>query len=108
MDINNAFLNGNLPEEVYMTLTPRYYSPVGYSRFASKISVWSKTTFHAWFEKFSILNTSSDFTPSNNDLTLFVRCTSVDQFLLSVYIDDMIITGDGYDCIKSLKYDLAH
>ncbi|KAJ9566549.1 hypothetical protein OSB04_002515 [Centaurea solstitialis] len=62
----------------------------------------------AWFEKFSTVITSLGFTPSNHDLTLFVRCTGAGQILLSLYVDDMIITGDDHDGIESLKQELAH
>ncbi|KAJ9553465.1 hypothetical protein OSB04_017510 [Centaurea solstitialis] len=62
----------------------------------------------AWFEKFSTVVTSLGFTPSNHDSALFVRCTGAGRILLSLYVDDMIITGDDCDGIESLKQELAH
>lgn len=52
--------------------------------------------------------TSLGFQPSNHDSTLFIRCTNAGRIILFLYVDDMIITGDGHDGIESLKRDLAH
>ena len=51
--------------------------------------------------------TSLCFQPSHHDLALFVKCTGIRRILLSLYVDDMIITGDDVDGIASLKSELA-
>ena len=51
--------------------------------------------------------TSLGFIPSQHDSALFVKHTSTGRILLSLYVDDMIITDDDYDGIESLKSDLA-
>ena len=60
-----------------------------------------------WFEKFSTVITSLGFLPNQHDYALFVKHTSTCRIFLSLYVDDMIITGDDNDGIESLKSDLA-
>lgn len=52
--------------------------------------------------------TSLGFTYSNHDSTLFVRCMSACQVLLSLYVNDMIIIGDDHNDKDSLKHDFDY
>ncbi|KAJ9548438.1 hypothetical protein OSB04_020981 [Centaurea solstitialis] len=108
MDVKNAFLNGDLHEEVYMTPPPGVAHKPGEVCRLRKALYGLKQAPRAWFEKFSTVITSLGFTPSNHDSALFVRCTGAGRILLSLYVDDMIITGDDHDGIESLKQELAH
>lgn len=66
-----------------------------------------KQARRAWFEKFTTIMTSLNFHSSDHDSNLFVITTSHGLILLSLYVDDMIITSDDVIRIDDLKLQLA-
>lgn len=108
MDVKNVFLNGDLHEEVYISPPPGIAHQPGEVCRLRKALYGLKQVPRSWLEKFSTLITSLSFKPSNCDSALFVRCTSVGRIIISLYVDDMIITGDDHDDMGSLKCDLDH
>ncbi|KAL5816850.1 hypothetical protein ACOSQ3_025228 [Xanthoceras sorbifolium] len=98
IDVKNTFLNGDLHEEVFMA------PPPGVSH---KSLYGLKQAPQAWFEKFFTVITYLGFSSSNHDSALFIKCTNIGRILLSLYVDDMIITGDDVDGIAVLKLELT-
>ena len=94
MDVKNAFLNGDLSEEVYMQ------PPPGLSVESNKIChlrralYGLKQALRAWFVKFSSIIFSLGYTASPYDSALFLHRTDKCTILLLLYVDDMIITSD--------------
>ncbi|KAJ9560393.1 hypothetical protein OSB04_005553 [Centaurea solstitialis] len=107
MDVKNAFLNGDLSEEVYMTPPPGVSLPTGHVCRLRKALYGLKQAPRAWFEKFSKTVLSLGFSASNYDSGLFTRTTDSGSILLLLYVDDMIITGDDSKGIASLKQSLS-
>ncbi|KAJ9554537.1 hypothetical protein OSB04_018582 [Centaurea solstitialis] len=107
MDVKNAFLNGDLSEEVYMTPPPGVSLPSSHVYRLRKALYGLKQDPRAWFEKFSKTVLSLGFSASNYDSGLFTRTTASGSILLLLYVDDMIITGDDSIGIASLKQSLS-
>ena len=94
LDVKNAFLRGDLKEEVYMDI------PLGYMA-TLKIEVVCKLqqalyglkqSPRAWFGRFSFAMKKYGFQQSNSDHTLFLKHQLGKVTTLIVYVDDMIIT----------------
>ena len=103
MDVKNAFLNGELSEEVYMQ------PPPGLSVDSNKVCRLRRALYglkqapRAWFAKFSSTIFRLDYTASPYDSALFLRRTDKGTILLLLYVDDMIIIGDDLSGIQELK-----
>ena len=94
MDVKNAFLNGDLHEEVYMQPLPGYPHSGSQVCRLCRALYGLKQTPRAWFEKFSSIIAQQGFTSSPHDTTLFVRRSSASITPILLYVDDMIITRD--------------
>ena len=103
MDVKNAFLNGDLSEEVYMQPLP------GLSVDSNKVCHLRHALYdfkqapRAWFAKFNSTISRLGYMASHYDSALFLRRTDKGTILLLLYVDDMIITGDDLSDIQELK-----
>jgi len=107
LDVKNVFLNGDLQEEVYMAPPLGISDDFGYVCKLNKALYGLKQAPCAWFEKFYIVISSLGFVSSSHDSAFFIKCTDAGRIILSLYVDDMIITGDDIDGISILKTELA-
>jgi hypothetical protein len=107
MDVKNAFLNGDLSEEVYMQPPPGLSSPLTKVCRLHRALYGLKQAPRAWFAKFSAIVSSLGYSISSYDSGLFIRCTNRDIILLLLYVDDMIITGDDSIGILKIKQFLG-
>ena len=103
MDVKNAFLNGDLKEEVYMQPPPGLDCPPGKVCKLRKALYGLKQAPRAWFSKFNSAMKVAGFQPSPYDYALFLRQTSRGTTVLLLYVDDMVITGDDIIGIQELK-----
>ena len=103
MDVKNAFLNGNLSEEVYMQ------PPPGLSIESNKVCHLRRAFYglkqapRVWFAKFSFTISRLGYMASHYDSTLFLHHTDKGTILLVLYVDDKIITSDDLNDIQELK-----
>jgi hypothetical protein len=103
MDVKNAFLNGDLSEEVYMQPPPGLSHPPDKVCRLRHALYGLKHAPRAWFAKFNSIVSRLGFSISSYDSTLFLHHTGKGTILLLLYVDDMIITGDDLSGIQELK-----
>ena len=101
MYVKNAFLNGDLIEEVYMVPPLDFPHNLGMVCKLRKPLYSLKQAPRAWFDKFSTVIYELGFYACDHDSTLFLCYTSIGCTFLLLYVDDMIITGDDIDVLRS-------
>ncbi|GJS34173.1 retrovirus-related pol polyprotein from transposon TNT 1-94 [Tanacetum coccineum] len=84
MDVSNAFLHGDLFEDVYMRI------PIGYSGVGGTVQDISRSN------------------KSNADYSLFTKKDNTSFTVVLVYVDDLMITGTHYSEIQNLKSQLSY
>ena len=105
LDINNAFLHGDLSQEVYMEQPPRFVAQGGISRVCRLcISLYGlKHIPRAWFYKFSQVIEKFGMQKSKYDHFVFYKNFEAGIILLVVYVDNIFISGSDVAGISSLK-----
>ncbi|XP_072062323.1 uncharacterized protein [Arachis hypogaea] len=105
-DVKNAFLHGELSEEVYMDLPPRCMIPENYTQ---KVCILKKSLYglkqspRAWFGRFTKSMKAFGYNQSNTDHTLFLKKQHGKITALIVYVDDMVVTGNDPEERKALQ-----
>ncbi|KAF5450915.1 hypothetical protein F2P56_031227 [Juglans regia] len=102
LDIQNAFLHGDLEEAVYIQqptgfVHPEYPSHVCKLR---KAIYGLKQAPRAWFSKLSNKLFSLGFQESKSDTSLFVYKNNSHIMFVLIYVDDIIVTGSDSNLIS--------
>ncbi|KAM7465888.1 hypothetical protein LguiB_013450 [Lonicera macranthoides] len=105
LDIKNAFLHGDLQEEVYMEQPPGFVAQGEYGKVCHlrKSLYGFKQSPRAWFGKFSQAIETFGMAKSKSDHSVFYKQSEAGIILLVVYVDDIVITGSDATGISSLK-----
>lgn len=112
LDISNAFLNGDLNEEIYMNLPPGYTPKEGETLPPNAVCKLKKSLYglkqasRQWFLKFSSTLMSLGFRKSHADHTLFLRNVNGKYVAVLVYVDDIVIASNNDEEVATLKEDL--
>lgn len=108
-DVKNAFLDGDLDEEVFMKPPPSFQN-VGAKGKVCKLrkALYSlKQSPRAWFKRFRLSMVNNGYTQCQSDHTLFVKHDKNKVTALIVYVDDIMTTSNDAEAIKILKSQLA-
>ncbi|KAG7564506.1 Ribonuclease H-like superfamily [Arabidopsis suecica] len=103
LDVNNAFLQGNLKDEVYMK------QPVGFEDREDphyvcrlrKAIYGLKQAPRAWYNELRLFLRQLGFTNSLGDASLFVFHKASVLIYILVYVDDIVVTWSGVKEVNS-------
>ena len=109
LDIKNAFLHGELDEEIYMEQPPGFVAQgeLGLVCKLQRSLYGLKQSPRAWFGKFSHVVQQFGLKRSEADHSVFYCHSSLGKCVyLVVYVDDIVITGNDVTKISQLKQHL--
>ena len=108
--MKNAFLNGDLKEEVYMDISPGFETIITKNTVCRlKRSLYRlKQSPRAYFERFTKAVKKHNYGQCQIDHTLFVKHSSWGKIsILIVYVDDITIAKNDFFEMRCLKEVLA-
>ncbi|XP_076890159.1 uncharacterized protein LOC143541145 [Bidens hawaiensis] len=110
MDVKCAFLNGTLKETVYIQ-QPQGFIKKGE---ATKVCKLNKALYglkqapRAWFKRIESYFLKEGFKKSCYDHTLFIKKLQGDVIIMSLYVDDMLFTGNNRRICEEFKDYMKH
>jgi hypothetical protein len=95
LDVNNAFLHGDLDKEVYMHLFGRK----GETRVCklNKSLYGLKQALRQWYAKLSFTLINAGYKQSKADYSLFIRSLEGNFTAILVYVDDIKLAGNSLE-----------
>lgn len=109
LDVNNAFLQGTLTEDVYMAQPPDFIDkdrPTHVCHLRKAI-YGLKQAPRAWYMELKQHLLNIGFVNSLADASLFIYCRGTTILYLLVYVDDIIVTGSDSSAVASVLASLA-
>ena len=109
LDVKNAFLHGELKEDVFMK-QPKGFVSRDYPSYVCKLqkSLYGlKQAPRAWNEKFTSFLPALGFQYSHSDPSLFVKAADGYVVILLLYVDDIILTGNDDGVVQSVIDELS-
>ncbi|RVW29739.1 Retrovirus-related Pol polyprotein from transposon RE2 [Vitis vinifera] len=108
MDVHNAFLHGDLEEEVYMKLPPGFERSDPNLVCRLRKSLYGlKQAPRCWFAKLVTALKGYGFLQAYSDYSLFTYTKGNVQINVLVYVDDLIISRNDSAALKTFKAYLS-
>ncbi|MCO5549836.1 hypothetical protein L7F22_003310 [Adiantum nelumboides] len=105
MDVKNAFLHGDLQEEVYMEQTQGFQvtDHPDYVYKLQKALYGLKQAPRAWHDKIAQYLIIIGFHMEDVDHSLYVQKTETGIVIITIYVNDLIIGGDALKDVEHVK-----
>ena len=106
MEVKNAFLHGDLEEEIYME------QPPGYMQNSSLVCKLKKSLYglkqapRAWYTRMDAYLQRLGFTKSLANPNLYIKVVRDEPVIILLYVDDIILTGVE-ECIQECNKQLT-
>lgn len=109
LDINNAFLQGSLTEEVFMAQPPGFVDKdrPDYVCKLRKAVYGLKQAPRAWYIELRSYLLTLGFVNSISDTSLFILSHGRSIVYMLVYVDDILVTGNDNDLLQRTLQALA-
>ncbi|KAI3759425.1 hypothetical protein L6452_07232 [Arctium lappa] len=104
LDVNNAFLHGDLDEEVYMKI-PEDFANANETRVCRlrKSLYGLRQASRNWYQKFTAALSSLNFKQTHADASLFIYEKGEVFIAALIYVDDVVITRNSAAKIQETK-----
>ncbi|GJT21093.1 putative RNA-directed DNA polymerase [Tanacetum coccineum] len=109
LDVQNAFLHGDLKETVYLRQPPGFVDPAKPHHLCllHKSLYGLKQAPRAWFQCLSKALHLLGFKGSTTDPSLFIHSSAGTFLYMLVYVDDIILTGNNDTAIEHVVKSLS-
>jgi hypothetical protein len=102
LDVKTAFLNGDLPGDIY----PKLPNEVGGMVWKLHKALYGlKQAAHAWHAKLRDAMIDHGFVPSKHEPCLFLRGTGSNRVYVMVHVDDALLVGST-QAVRDAKRDM--
>ena len=110
MDVETAFLNGELNEEIYIEQPEGFIIPGQEKKVCRLVKSLSglKQAPKQWHEKFDSAMMSNGFRMNECDKCVYIKDTANGYVIVCLYVDDMLIIDSNNDIIKATKRMLTN
>nr|KYP51628.1 Retrovirus-related Pol polyprotein from transposon TNT 1-94 [Cajanus cajan] len=107
LDVSNAFLHGDLTEDVYMSLPPGFSGQSSTQCCKLHKSLYGlKHASRCWYDKLSHLLFTCGYQQAQADHNLFIKASNSAITVLIIYVDDIVLTGNSDSEITAIKHAL--
>ncbi|XP_020672785.1 uncharacterized protein LOC110092535 [Dendrobium catenatum] len=110
LDVSNAFLHRDLPDDIYMRQPPGFIdssNPTAVCKLHKSLYGLKKAP-RQWFQKLTSFLQSQGFTFSRSDPSLLLLHNGQTQLYILIYVDDFLVTGNNTTAIDRLLHQLQN